>query len=601
MADQCIVCLESLNTSSKSVNPIYSENRQDGDDAAAMVETPESGHMDNDQPVAIIRTCGHILHDECLSAWTQKANSCPICRQAFYLVDVYDMIGGNLISTRTVEDKKQVAEFDPSAWIDDQVEEYDAQPCPICGSAENEETLLLCDACDAPYHTHCVGLDHIPHDDWYCMECVHEGATDRPPESVRTQRRPRQPRTFTQRTQAQARRARLRHSPDAWQGAWSQISARVWDALNLDLENDDDDESLTEFRRLQRREDRQRRDFHQWQQRLAIAGRQGARDVFRSAASPILNSRERHETPEQSVEERKAWDAFEKAREGLSSNQPGSRKRKSRSVTASPVEGPAEPERKLKRPRTRRLNVERDPTSSSSAETSLQPTNRSAVAPSSGPSSVAEANAAPSFLSSLLKEVEMGTPTEEDGPHCPIGVFAASPIAEWSSPASSNHSTPRAMSATPPPHDNVKRPGSPLPLTSRVEPIYPPADYLPSRSLPVQQHQHDSPTIGASTELRQPQPRRRHPHGPSQASSPIRANMSIETKEDINKIVRLALEPHYKKPAGISKEQYANINRLVSRMLYDRIATLDALDENKSTWEKIANAEVIKAIEGLTA
>lgn len=77
--------------------------------------------------------------------------------------------------------------------------------------------------------------------------------------------------------------------------------------------------------------------------------------------------------------------------------------------------------------------------------------------------------------------------------------------------------------------------------------------------------------------------------------------MSIETKEDINKIVRHALEPHYKKPAGISKEQYADINRLVSRMLYDRIATLDALDENKSTWEKIANAEVTKAVEGLSA
>jgi hypothetical protein len=87
----------------------------------------------------------------------------------------------------------------------------------------------------------------------------------------------------------------------------------------------------------------------------------------------------------------------------------------------------------------------------------------------------------------------------------------------------------------------------------------------------------------------------------SEEASPNRSNLSIEAKEGINKIVRAALEPHYRKPAGISKEQYVNINRLVSRMLYERIADPDALDENeRSAWQKIAAAEVTKAVEGLS-
>jgi hypothetical protein len=78
--------------------------------------------------------------------------------------------------------------------------------------------------------------------------------------------------------------------------------------------------------------------------------------------------------------------------------------------------------------------------------------------------------------------------------------------------------------------------------------------------------------------------------------------MSIEAKEGISKIVRTALEPHYKKPAGITKEQYSNINRVVSHMLYEKIPDPGALDENeKSIWEKIATAEVTKAVESLGA
>lgn len=59
--------------------------------------------LDCNDKIAKIEICGHVLHDSCLREWTVKANSCPFCRQAFHQVEVYDKIGGeSLFSTNTV-------------------------------------------------------------------------------------------------------------------------------------------------------------------------------------------------------------------------------------------------------------------------------------------------------------------------------------------------------------------------------------------------------------------------------------------------------------------------------------------------------------------
>ncbi len=65
-------------------------NAPDGDASAS----PPPGTSSDDDHVAVIQVCGHKLHDACLREWSTKANSCPICRQSFNIVDVYDKIGG---------------------------------------------------------------------------------------------------------------------------------------------------------------------------------------------------------------------------------------------------------------------------------------------------------------------------------------------------------------------------------------------------------------------------------------------------------------------------------------------------------------------------
>ena len=125
MADQCIVCLESLDlqplavldhssvsagvavaasdataangsTAAGTALPATAAPAKEiaagSATAAAAATTPNAASDDNS--IAEIQICGHVLHDACLREWTGKANSCPICRQTFHLVNVWDRVGG---------------------------------------------------------------------------------------------------------------------------------------------------------------------------------------------------------------------------------------------------------------------------------------------------------------------------------------------------------------------------------------------------------------------------------------------------------------------------------------------------------------------------
>jgi hypothetical protein len=91
MADQCIVCLEDLDVVPDAIlydRPATTSTKE------TETPTPHPGKLDNEQQIALIKPCGHVLHDECLREWSQKANSCPICRRNFNLVEVLDKVGG---------------------------------------------------------------------------------------------------------------------------------------------------------------------------------------------------------------------------------------------------------------------------------------------------------------------------------------------------------------------------------------------------------------------------------------------------------------------------------------------------------------------------
>ncbi|KAL6960620.1 hypothetical protein U1Q18_038384 [Sarracenia purpurea var. burkii] len=46
--------------------------------------------------------------------------------------------------------------------------------CKVCGIDKDDDSVLLCDTCDAEYHTYCLSppLARIPQGNWYCPSCV---------------------------------------------------------------------------------------------------------------------------------------------------------------------------------------------------------------------------------------------------------------------------------------------------------------------------------------------------------------------------------------------------------------------------------------------
>ncbi|EEH04212.1 PHD and RING finger domain-containing protein c [Histoplasma capsulatum G186AR] len=613
MPDTCIVCLGDLGDgaseppSLRSVVDALPPRPVNTDEAPVLEVVVKSPQIDLDPDsgkIAHLLPCGHNLHDDCLKPWVERANSCPICRQNFNMVELTHTVGGPVVSTYCVQDRVQVAEIDPSMVMDDLGDESDSQPCPICGYSDNEDVLLLCDGCDVAIHTYCVGLDSVPSGPWHCSQCE----TQRPISAVGQ----RLPNRSGRRTRSDQRRTRSRNQMHAFH--WARVWQTVWDHLNLDLDFPfDDEQANSRSAEQQRREANNRREFRAWERRFQIAERQGAANRFRDTASALLEigrgwpsrPRQRIETPEpESLDEVRAWNAFERARE--IQDDPCSNRRKRKSPTASPVEPqPPQPERKLKRPRTRRPEALAADFLDHGGESSRSGRSANGSASSGRVPADSNASTGPSFLQSLLKEVEDSSAPGLTNGSLRSAAFSSTrgdsnsprPSSPTQSSLSSNRSSPRPSFSTPPPYNNSNRPATP---TAISDPSYSSPEFSPSCS----PNQEEPGTAEQPRLPRQMDRTRRAGYSSSTSpsrslsdeSSPTRSSLSLSVKSDLQKMVSAALKPHYRS-RGVSKDEYTDINRRISRFLYDKVGTTVALDvESKTKWQAVAKEEVNRAI-----
>ncbi|KAE8166553.1 hypothetical protein BDV40DRAFT_237720 [Aspergillus tamarii] len=607
MSDTCIVCLGDLGESASDPLAISAEAaprldaQVNGRSTDTSVKADGVDGSEDSGQIAQLLPCGHILHNNCLKPWVERANSCPICRRSFNVVELSDHIGGPVLSSYAVQDRVQVADVDPSMVIE-YIEEDDLagfSPCLICGDSENEEFLLLCDGCDAPSHTYCLGLDTVPSGPWYCSRCETQRARALSPDSADRPSRARD--RHGRRTRAQQRQLQSRNQMNSLH--WARVWQSVWDHLNLDLDFPfDDDRAAERARQQQRREEANQREFRAWQRRFEVAERQGGSNRFRDTAAlldieaprPSRPRVPREPTPEpESLEEMRAWNAFERARE-IENDPSAARKRKEPTMSPSPE--PTEPERKLKRPRTRRAE-DLAALASQNGESS-----RAAGVQASARIN-AETSSEPSFLQSLLKEVEdASNNTNSHGNSAQVSVAATDhatpgPSSPSISPVPSNHSSPCLSSTTPPPHPR-SRPISPLQLATPDHPSSPPfsPDVSPTFST------EDTLSQGFSDSTRRRIPRAAYRSSLLRASdkSPSRPSLSLAVKTDIQKLVGAALKPYYRSKT-VSKDEYTDINRNISRMLYERVGDVETIGADARTdLEITAKEQVTKAIDALT-
>ena len=102
MSKTCIVCLEDLgedvNPSPPTV-PLNTDNDTEASDESRISNTSsnsvqKSTEIQEIKLIAHLLPCGHNLHDECLKPWVERANSCPICRQSFNMVELFRNLDG---------------------------------------------------------------------------------------------------------------------------------------------------------------------------------------------------------------------------------------------------------------------------------------------------------------------------------------------------------------------------------------------------------------------------------------------------------------------------------------------------------------------------
>lgn len=91
--EQCIICLDPLPVSStldggESGDATSSSAAAVGAVDAALEDT---AHLNI---IASLDGCEHIIHDACIRSWAQKTNTCPICRNPFHSVRVFNGIDG---------------------------------------------------------------------------------------------------------------------------------------------------------------------------------------------------------------------------------------------------------------------------------------------------------------------------------------------------------------------------------------------------------------------------------------------------------------------------------------------------------------------------
>jgi len=56
-------------------------------------------------------------------------------------------------------------------WLISSMRDPHDTKCGKCRNGGDAKQLLLCDSCDAGYHTFCVGLDRVPKGSWFCQKC----------------------------------------------------------------------------------------------------------------------------------------------------------------------------------------------------------------------------------------------------------------------------------------------------------------------------------------------------------------------------------------------------------------------------------------------
>jgi hypothetical protein len=131
--------------------------------------------------------CDHYFCFACIMEWSKVESRCPLCKQRFGTI-VKPTRSSACFDFRTVvinvPERDQV--YQPSEEeLRGYLDPYENVICTECHLGGDDSLMLLCDVCDSPAHTFCVGLGHeVPEGNWYCEGCRPTTPQTQNPDSV---------------------------------------------------------------------------------------------------------------------------------------------------------------------------------------------------------------------------------------------------------------------------------------------------------------------------------------------------------------------------------------------------------------------------------
>lgn len=121
-----------------------------------------------------LNSCFHYFCFTCIMEWSKVESRCPVCKQRFTTISksARSITGiGLRESVIRVPRRDQVyrpSEEEMRGYLDP----YENMVCMMCQQGGDDSLMLLCDICDSPAHTYCVGLGReVPEGNWYCEGC----------------------------------------------------------------------------------------------------------------------------------------------------------------------------------------------------------------------------------------------------------------------------------------------------------------------------------------------------------------------------------------------------------------------------------------------
>ena len=114
--------------------------------------------------------CSHDFCKTCLIEWSQRSGKCPMCKQMYNNIYIYDNGIKKQISLNEIR-KNYKKENNNENLEENNIDKI----CYICKKNNDFENLILCDRCKGSFcHFYCCNLNKMPQGKWYCEYCQQE-------------------------------------------------------------------------------------------------------------------------------------------------------------------------------------------------------------------------------------------------------------------------------------------------------------------------------------------------------------------------------------------------------------------------------------------